>query len=441
MAQTMLRLCVCVLLFLSVVVADGTPKAKKVRCKDKNFPSCYKTQLLCPDSCLRTCELDCASCQPVCNTSLPSSPPPPPPPKPQKAMKVRCKDKAYRPGCYNQQFYCPSSCPRSCEVDCGSCQPVCKIAPPVATPPPPPAAVTPPPPPETETSPAKAYCKNKHYPQCYRQEQNCPSACPDQCEIDCVTCSPVCDCNKPGAVCQDPRFVGGDGITFYFHGKKDQEFCLLSDSNLHINAHFIGKRNDNMQRDFTWVQSLGIIFDNHQLYIGAMKTAIWDSAVDRVELSLDGEPIFLPEGEGAQWKPKSAPEVSITRSRDTNAIVIEVEGNFKIKANVVPITSRDSLVHNYAITSDDCFAHLDLGFTFYSLSNDVSGVLGQTYAGNYTSRVKMGVTMPVLGGDKDFASSSLFSADCAVARFNGLLDSSTNIASSGINGRGIIFRK
>lgn len=172
----------CALLFLSVVVADKTPKAKKVRCKDKNFPDCYKTQLLCPDSCLRTCELDCASCQPVCNASLLS---PPLPPKHLKAMKVRCKDKKYRPGCYNKQFLCPSSCPRSCEVDCGSCQPVCQLAPPVATPPPPP-------PPQKSTYPAKAYCKNKHYPRCYRQEQNCPSACPDQCEIDCVTCSPVC---------------------------------------------------------------------------------------------------------------------------------------------------------------------------------------------------------------------------------------------------------
>ncbi|KAK4340211.1 hypothetical protein RND71_041673 [Anisodus tanguticus] len=46
-------------------------------------------------------------------------------------------------------------------------------------------------------------------------------------------------CDKPGAVCQDPRFIGADGITFYFHGK-DKDFCLVSDSNLHINGHFIG---------------------------------------------------------------------------------------------------------------------------------------------------------------------------------------------------------
>lgn len=91
-----------------------------------------------------------------------------------------------------------------------------------------------------------------------------------------------------------------------------------------------------MGRDFTWVQSLGILFDNHQLFIGAKKTAIWDDAVDRLELSYDAVPVFIAEGKDARWQPKSAPGISITRSRDTNAVVIEVEGNFQIKAAVVP---------------------------------------------------------------------------------------------------------
>ncbi|KAK2665006.1 hypothetical protein Ddye_003580 [Dipteronia dyeriana] len=67
-----------------------------------------------------------------------------------------------------------------------------------------------------------------------------PKSCPGVCEVDCVTCKPVCRCDKPGAVRQYPHFIGGDGITFYFHGKKDKDFYLVSDSDLHINAHFIG---------------------------------------------------------------------------------------------------------------------------------------------------------------------------------------------------------
>ena len=258
------------------------------------------------------------------------------------------------------------------------------------------------------------------------------------------------DCNRPGAVCQDPRLIGADGITFYFHGKKDHDFCLVSDSNLHINAHFIGKRNPNMTRDFTWVQSLGILFDNHKLFIGAKKTSTWNNAIDRLSLAVDGEPIFVPAGEGATWQSQSLPHpITISRIQDANSVEIKVEGNFKIKATVVPITEKDSRIHRYGITAEDCFAHLDLSFKFYALSGEVNGVLGQTYGKNYVSKVKMGVAMPLMGGEREFAVSSLFTADCAVARFDGKFakrnDGSEEYAGvncgSGMDGRGVVCKK
>ncbi|KAI7982717.1 hypothetical protein LOK49_LG15G01852 [Camellia lanceoleosa] len=344
---------------------------------------------------------------------------------------------------------------------------------PISTPPPPPTEVptlvpppsvptlSPPPPPSnvpiplltpisipslpSSTPPPSSYhkkarCMSKAYEACYWREFTCLMACPEQCEVDCVTCSPVC-------ICQDPRFVGADGIAFYFHGKKDQDFCIVTDSNLHINAHFIGKRNSNMKRDFTWIQSLGILLDSHKLSIAAQKTPIWDHSVDRLSLSFDGELVLLSAVSGATWRPAAVFGVSITRSRDANSVVIEVEGNFKIEANVVPITEKDSRVHNYGVTEEDCFAHLDLGFKFYSLSGDVNGVLGQTYGGDYVSKVKMGVVMPVLGGHQEFGSSSLFAVDCAVARFNGIFNSSEGFeygdlnCGSGMDGRGVVCKR
>ncbi|XP_038894596.1 uncharacterized protein LOC120083110 [Benincasa hispida] len=400
-------------LFLSAVV-EGAPKAKKVKCKDKKYPQCYKSQHYCPADCLRTCVVDCSSCKPVCTP--PPPPPPSPPPPPPKPRKLKSPPPPYIYSSPPPPPYIYSSPP----------PPPVETSPPL--PPTPTPQTSPPPslspPPSSEASgQKKVRCKNRGYPHCYGMELSCPSDCPSQCEVDCVTCSPVCNCDRPGAVCQDPKFIGGDGITFYFHGKKDKDFCIVTDSNLHINAHFIGRRNVNMKRDFTWVQSLGILFDSHKLFISAQKTTTWDDANDRLYLSLDDERILLPNQEGATWGNSTSYEgITITRSRNTNAVEIEVRGNFKIKAAVVPITEKESMIHKYGITQEDCFAHLDLSFKFYALSGEVNGVLGQTYGRNYVSRAKMGVAMPVLGGDKEFASSSIFATDCQVARFSGELD-------------------
>ncbi|XP_039159582.1 uncharacterized protein LOC120289119 [Eucalyptus grandis] len=90
-------------------------------------------------------------------------------------------------------------------------------------------------------SAGKAACHDPFFGQCYGILHTCPAACPRLCEVDCRLCKPYCACDRPGAVCQDPRFIGGDGVMFYFHGKKDKDFCLVSDPSIHINAHFIGK--------------------------------------------------------------------------------------------------------------------------------------------------------------------------------------------------------
>ncbi|OEL18451.1 hypothetical protein BAE44_0020530 [Dichanthelium oligosanthes] len=246
----------------------------------------------------------------------------------------------------------------------------------------------------------------------------CPSRCPKKCLVLCPTCKTFCLCDfYPGVSCGDPRFTGADGNNFYFHGKKDQDFCILSDAGLHINAHFIGKRNPAMSRDFTWIQALGIRFAHHHLYVGAARTAKWDAAADRLALAFDDEDVSLPAFVGARWAPPTAPGLSVTRTAPANTVVVELKGVFRIMANVVPITAEDSRVHRYGVTDDDSLAHLDLGFKFYDLTDDVHGVLGQTYRTDYVNRLNVTAKMPVMGGADTFVTSGLFDADCAVARF------------------------
>ena len=75
------------------------------------------------------------------------------------------------------------------------------------------------------------------------------------------------NCDGYGALCYDPRFVGGDGVMFYFHGAKGGNFAIVSDDEFQINAHFIGTRPQGRTRDYTWVQALAVMFDTHTLVI------------------------------------------------------------------------------------------------------------------------------------------------------------------------------
>lgn len=99
--------------------------------------------------------------------------------------------------------------------------------------------------------------------------------------------------------------------------------------------------------------------------------------------------------------------------------MVEAKGLFRITAKVVPITKKESRIHNYGIEEGDTFAHLDVGFKFFGLSKEVSGILGQTYGAGYVSGVNVKAAMAVMGRAEEFETSSLFAADCAVSRFGG----------------------
>ncbi|KAF2932007.1 hypothetical protein DAI22_05g254300 [Oryza sativa Japonica Group] len=326
--------------------------------------------------------------------------------------------------------------------------------PPVLSSPPPPVVASPPPPVVPSPPPPGAsdvvYCTNKtRYPTC-TSPAYCPSRCPKSCHMDCATCKTVCDCNLPGAVCQDPRFIGGDGNTFYFHGRRDRDFCLLSDANLHINGHFVGNHVPGLKRDPTWVQAIAVQFSGgHRLYVGARRTAVWDDDSDRLAVVFDGETVQLQRVAHARWESGSG--LSVTRTKAANGVLVELDGVFKITANVVPITKEDSRIHRYGVTDDDCLAHLDLAFKFYALTDDVHGVLGQTYRSSYVNRLDVSAKMPVMGGEKQFTSSGLFAADCAVARFGRAGDAGAVAVASeelvdvkcstGLDGVGVVCKK
>jgi len=135
--------------------------------------------------------------------------------------------------------------------------------------------------------------------------------------------------------------------------------------------------------------------------------------------------------------------------------VVELAGAFRITANAVPITEEDSRAHTYGLRDGDCLTHLDLAFKFYSLTDDVHGVLGQTYRRSYVNRLDVSAKMLVMGGERDFAASGLFATDCAVARFARGSSSADDVlavasdddlaggvkCSTGLDGVGVVCKK
>jgi hypothetical protein len=152
--------------------------------------------------------------------------------------------------------------------------------------------------------------------------------------------------------------------------------------------------------------------------LGVQKTVKWDDDVDRHVLTFDGMPVEIPAEISKRWQSTAVPGLTITRTSMTNRIEVELKGVFSIHASVVPITEEDSRIHSYGVTEDDSLAHFDLGFKFYDLTDDVHGVLGQTYRTDYINKLSVGANMPIMGGAPSYVTSDIFATDCKVARFS-----------------------
>ncbi|KAF5760801.1 hypothetical protein HanXRQr2_Chr16g0757661 [Helianthus annuus] len=230
-------------------------------------------------------------------------------------------------------------------------------------------------------------CKGRKS-KCFKKRITCPIECPKvkpknpkdkACFLDCYSpkCEAVCksrkpNCNGPGAACYDPRFIGGDGIVFYFHGRSNDHFSLISDSNLQINARFIGLRPEGRTRDYTWIQALGLKFGHHDFTLEATRTEKWDDNVDHLKLSHDGMELIIPEGDSSEWNSTKG-DIQVERTSTTNSLTITIPNLAEIFVNVIPVSEEDT---------------------------------------------KPGVAMPVIGGDDKYKTSSLLATDCALCMFS-----------------------
>ncbi|KAK6154314.1 hypothetical protein DH2020_008562 [Rehmannia glutinosa] len=225
--------------------------------------------------------------------------------------------------------------------------------------------------------PERVTCTNRRS-RCFLKSITCPIQCPlrrpkdpkaKACYINCD--SPICkaecrrkpkaELQRDRAACYDPPFIGADGGVLYFHGKKNEHFTLVSDSNLQINASFIGQSPTGRTRDYTWIQALGILFGSHNS-AEATKAATWNNNVDHFRFSLDGNEVVLPR----------------------------LRGNLKTAT---------------------------LSFLIFRVA---WGVL--TYRPDYERRLRSGVAMAVVGGEDEYRTTTLFAANCKKCVFSAIKD-------------------
>lgn len=207
---------------------------------------------------------------------------------------------------------------------------------------------------------------------------------------------------------------------FYFHGERGGDFALVSDDDLHINAHFIGTRPQGRTRDFTWVQALAVMFESHTLVVAAKRVAVWDDNVDALILRYDGEDLAVATDGESEWRTETDERVVvIERTDDFNSVKVTISGLLELDVNVTPIGDKENRTHGYNLPDGDAFAHLETQFKFTKLSDEVEGVLGQTYRPGYVSPVKKGVPMPMMGGEDRYRTPVFLSASCVSCRFKG----------------------
>lgn len=129
-----------------------------------------------------------------------------------------------------------------------------------------------------------------------------------------------------------------------------------------------------------------------------------------MKFSYDEKEILVPIGHLSTWKSPEE-DVKVERTSSKNSVLVTLPGVVEILVNVVPVTKEDDWIHSYKVPSDDCFAHLEVQFRFFSLSSKVEGVLGRTYQPDFENPTKPGVAMAVVGGEDKYRTSSVLSPD------------------------------
>ena len=249
-----------------------------------------------------------------------------------------------------------------------------------------------------------------------------------------------------GSVSGDPHFVGARGTRYDFNGLPGKDYCLFTDSSVHMNMHMIGYLDGVNSRKLvsgkpvrTWIGKLGIMWKVggkiHSLLLSAREGPL----VKRGSGFLAGaemDSVALPalqEGESH----------ALVGGGNLTFHHIGSWGHHKDPVDVYVVTLPGLLTIRLALrvenrrwrTRSNAWTHLDVSLSRVHPSSSVHGVLGQTFKTDRGSRfldfkaLTSLLRRPVAadgpsgagfldGSATDYETSGVLAADCRFSAFN-----------------------
>ncbi|CAI5982289.1 unnamed protein product [Closterium sp. NIES-64] len=205
------------------------------------------------------------------------------------------------------------------------------------------------------------------------------------------------ECNPAANVVNDPHLVGAYGTHFDFNGRPDKAFCLLTDRDLHVNMLLRGYYSDDTENAalvvdgkavHTWIKELGIVWfangADHKVRLAARSGKQQERGNGFMKtIEIDGEEIP---------RMNVGDEVKAEGGLTLRFAALEKEGPYDVDYytlaidGLVALDLRLRVANPKLQTPSEAEAHINVGIVELEHTDDVHGVLGQTYRPDHAAR-------------------------------------------------------
>lgn len=188
----------------------------------------------------------------------------------------------------------------------------------------------------------------------------------------------------------DPHFTGADSSHFDFSGVPNNTYCLISDPHFHVNAFFggyYGVYESNPSKSLTWMRKIGVLWGRNSVLFEAREGSHAEYEEGYMaSIKFNGEKVNLPSpGDRASFAGGHLVISWVAAKEQSGDEIIDVYA-LDIKGVVSMILELRPEMPHFR-TETDGTVHFDVYFPAVYLSDNVHGVLGQTFRSDHRDRM------------------------------------------------------